>query len=84
MLISTTFNGSVNFCERRRREPLWGYGGMGACPARKFSNLNALKRDFQHSRADSCVEKVPKIDRYFLLNIFDKRTLSSAVIYFQN
>ena len=63
-----TFNGRVNFCERRRREPL---GALGASPPRKFSNLKILKRHFQHSGADSCVEMVPKIDRYFLLN-FDK------------
>ena len=41
------------------------YGGLGACSPRKFSNLKALKRYFQHSQADSCVKKVPKIDRYF-------------------
>ena len=49
-------------------------GGLGACapppPPRTFSNLKALKRHFQHSQANSCVKKVPKIDRYFLS--FDK------------
>ena len=79
--IETILNGKVNFCERRRCEPL---GSLGACSPRKDSNLVALKRHFQHSRADSCVVKVPaKIDRYFLLK-FGKRALSSAVKYFQN
>ena len=41
------------------------YGGLGVCFPRKFSDLKALKRYFQHSQADSCVKKVPKIDRYF-------------------
>ena len=53
----TTFNGSGKFCE-----PL---GGFGACSPRKCSNLKALKHHFQHSQADSCVKKIPKID--FLL-----------------
>ena len=34
-------------------------------PPRKFSDLKALKRHFQHSQADSCVKKVPQIFRYF-------------------
>ena len=46
-------------------------GDLGVCSPRKFSNLKALKCYFQHSQADSCVKKVLKIDRYFLLN-FDK------------
>ena len=50
---------------------------------RKFANRKILKRHFQHSRADSCVEKVPKIARYFRFN-FDKKALTSAMIYFQN
>ena len=33
-------------------------------PSRKFSNLKALKRHFQHYQADSCIKNVPKIDRY--------------------
>ena len=41
---------------------------------RKSSNLKALKHHFQHSQADSCVNKVPKIDYYFLLN-FDKKSV---------
>ena len=93
--IGTTFNDRVNFCERRRREPLGGSGGIlhpptpppppppPPPPSRKFSNLKALKRHFQHSRADDYVEKVLKINRYFLLD-FEKRALSSAVKYFQN
>ena len=72
------FNGTGNFCERRRREPL---GGVGACPHRKFSNLKALKRNFQHSQADSCVKKVSKIDCYFLLS-FDKKSVAISCIVF--
>ena len=48
-------------------------GGRGHAPPpppRTFSNLKALKRHFQHSQANSCVKKVPKIDCYFL--DFDK------------
>ena len=37
-----TFNGTVNFCECRKREPLRGCGGM---PPRNFSNLKVLKRN---------------------------------------
>ena len=70
-----------NFCERQRRELLGGCGGNA--PPRKFSNLKALKRHFQHSQADSCVKNVPKIDRYFLLN-FDKKTLSLDILNFHN
>ena len=64
-----TFNGTGNFCSRLRRKPL---GGLGACSPRKFSNLKAFISHFQHSQADTCVKKVPKIDRYFFLN-FDKK-----------
>ena len=70
----------VNFCEGRRREPLERSWVM---LPRKFANRKILKRHFQHSRADSCVEKVPKIARYFRFN-FDKKALTSAMIYFQN
>ena len=42
----------------------------GGMPARKFSNLKALKPHFQHSQTNSCVKKVLKIDCYFLN--FDK------------
>ena len=49
--IGTTFKRTGNFSERRRLS----------------EPLKALKRHFQHSRADSCVKKVPKIDCYFLL-----------------
>ena len=51
----------------KARASVWR--GLGACPLRKFSNLKALKCHFQHSQAESCVKKVPKIDRYFLLNL---------------
>ena len=41
--MGTTFNGTGNCCERRRRGRLGGSGGM---PPRKFSNLKALKSPF--------------------------------------
>ena len=72
-----TFNGTGNICERRRREPL---GGLGACYPRKFSNLKALKRHFQHSQADSCIKNVPKIDRYFLFN-FERKERCNQLYY---
>ena len=56
-------------------------GGLGACPSRKFSNLKALKRHFQHSQADNYIKNVPKIDRYFLLN-FDKKSVVINCIIF--
>ena len=59
-------------------------GGMAPSPpppTRKCSNLKALKRNFQHSQADSCIKKVPKIDRYFLLN-FDKRSVAITELYY--
>ena len=67
--IGTTFNGGENFSERACRG-VWGH----ASP-RKFSYLKTLKYPFLHSRTDSCVEKVSKIERYFLLN-FDKSVLT--------
>ena len=66
-----SFNCTENFWEHRRREPLGRCGGM---PPRKISNLKALKRNFQHSQADSCVQKVPKIDCYFL-RYFDEKSI---------
>ena len=59
--IGATCNGAVTFCE-----PLGGSALPPPPPPphpRKFSNLKSLKRNFQHSRADSCVKKVSKIDR---------------------
>ena len=50
--IATTFNGMVTFASAKGASL---FGGLGACPLKKFSNLKALKRHFQHSRADSCV-----------------------------
>ena len=58
---------------------LWG--GVGAYPPRKFSDLKALKRHFQHSQADSCVKKVPKMDYYFRLNFDKKSVISSCNIF---
>ena len=58
-----------------------GGGGVGACHPRKFSNLKALKCNFQHSQADSCVKKVPKIDRYFLRNFDEKSVVISCIIF---
>ena len=57
--IGTIFNGKGNFCKRRRREVAGGLGGLPPPPPRKFSDLKALKRHFQHSQDDSCVKKVP-------------------------
>ena len=60
--IGATCNGAGNLLRASR----------GLCPSppppppphpRKCSNLKSLKRNFQHSRADSCVKKVSKIDR---------------------
>ena len=76
--IGTIFDGTGNFCERRRkREPVESLGAFPPPPPPmiKFSNLKALKCHFQHSPA--------KIDRYFLLNFY-KRALSSALLYFHN
>ena len=44
-----------------------------ACSPRKFSNLKAQKRRFQHSQADSCVKDVAKIDHCFLPNLGKNR-----------
>ena len=63
------------------RELLGGSGGI--VPPRKLSDLKALKGHFQNSQADSCVKKVPKIDRYLSLTLIE-RALSSAVLYFHN
>ena len=70
-------SGMGKCCERRRREPLGGSGGM---PPRKFLNLKALKRHFQHSQAKGCVRKVPKIDRHFL-NIDKNSVVISCNIF---
>ena len=43
--MGTTFNGTGNCCERRRRKPLGG-GVGGMPPPRKFSILKALKSPF--------------------------------------
>ena len=69
-------NGTGNFNERRRREELGGSRGMPP-PPRKFLYLEALKRHFQHSQADGCVKKLPKIVYFFLT--FTKRLFSSAL-----
>ena len=58
--IGTSFHATGNTCERRRRKPLGGSGGM---PPRNFSSLKALKCHFQRSQTENCVKKVPKIDR---------------------
>ena len=66
-----TFNSTRKNCEHGRREPLGGSGGM---PRQKIFKSESLKtRHFQHSQADSCVKKVPKIDRYFFLTLTKKR-----------
>ena len=77
---------SIKSSPAAKAQPLEGLSGHAPSPPphpRKFSNLKALKRHFQHSQADSCEKKVPKIDRYFRLNM-DKRALSLAVVYFRN
>ena len=79
---------SIKCSPPAKAQPLEGLSGHAPSPPppphpRKFSNLKALKRHFQHSQADSCEKKVPKIDRYFRLNM-DKRALSLAVVYFRN
>ena len=85
--IGTSFNATGKTCERRRRDPLGGSGGMPPSPppphppSGKFSNLKALKCHFQHSRAESCVKKVPKIDRYFLLNLTKKGAVIRCDIF---
>ena len=61
-----TFNGTGNFCEGRRREPLGGSGGMP--PPQKIFKPESLKHHSQHYQANSCIKNVPKIDRYFLVN----------------
>ena len=50
-------------------EPLLLLDAMGACPLppRKVSNLKGLKCHFQQSQVDSCVKKIPKIDRHFFI-----------------
>ena len=70
--IGATVNDRVEFCERKRREPLGESGGM---LPRKISNLKALKRHsfFQRSQTDNCVKTKGS-----------KTALSSAVIYFHN
>ena len=47
--------------ERRRREPL---GGLGACPRRKFSNLEVRKCYFQCSPRAICNLCVSRITSY--------------------
>ena len=69
--MGTTFNGTGNCW----RELLGESGCMPPPPPKKkkISNLKALKRHFQQSHVNSCVKKVPKIDRYFLN--FDKNSV---------
>ena len=50
------------------------FGVWGMLP-QKFSNMKALKTPFPALSGDICVKKVPKIDRYFLLN-FDKKSVA--------
>ena len=47
-------------------------GGM--LPQKIFKSESLINCHFLHSQADSCVNKVPKINRYFLLN-FDKKSV---------
>ena len=79
-LFGTIFNDTGNFNERPRREALEGSGGM---PSGKFQNLKVLKRNFQHSQANGCVKKVPKID-YLLLNLAKKSIVISYIFKIDN
>ena len=75
--MGTTFNGTENLCECRRRASK----GVWEHPPRKCSNLKALKRHLQCSQADSCVKMVSKIDHYFLLNFGKKSVVISSIIF---
>ena len=59
-LFGTIFYDMGNFNERPRRDALGESGGMN--PPQKILKSESLKRNFQHSQADGCVKKVPKID----------------------
>ena len=54
-------------------------GGGGAY----LKNRKVLKRNFQHSQADGCVKKVPKID-YLLLNLAKKSVAISYTFKIDN
>ena len=43
-----------------------------------LTSAQVLKRNFQHSQADGCVKKVPKID-YLLLNLAKKSVVISYI-----
>ena len=67
-LFGTIFYDTGNFNKRPRREAL---------------NLKVLKRNFQHSQADGCVKKLPKID-YLLLNLAKKIVAISYIFKIDN
>ena len=79
-LFGTTFYDTGNFNERRRREAIGGSGGKSP---QKILKSESLKRNFQHSQADGCVKKVPKID-YFLLNLAKKSVVISYIFNIDN
>ena len=68
---------TLTSAEHWRREKLGGSGDMPPSP-RKFLYLKALKRHSQHSQADGCVKKLPKIV-YFRLNCHKKIVVISCV-----
>ena len=59
----------------RASKGVWGH------PPRRFSNLKALKRHFQHSQADSCVKMVPKLIVTFFLNFGKRSVVISCIIF---
>ena len=79
-LFGTIFYDTGNFNERPRREALGGSGGM---PPQKILKSESLKRNFQHSQADGCVKKVPKIDSP-LLNLAKKSVVISYIFKIDN
>ena len=69
--MGTNFNGTENFCERRR---------LRGSESLFFKKKHHFQ--FQHSQADSCVKmKFRKLIVIFFLALA-KRALSSAVLYF--
>ena len=58
---------------------VWGH----APPPENFKISKVLKRNFQHSQADGCVKKVPKID-YLLLNLAKRRVVISYIFKIDN
>ena len=79
-LFGTIFYDTGIFNERPRREAPGESGGMPPPPP---ENLKGLTRNFQHSQADGCVIKVPKID-YLLFNLAKKSVVISYIFKINN